>query len=139
MKIAFLSSIYPAHGEKIYRENPSLNNKPSDEQLDYIRWHALSSYSRWNEYLTKRGFNILEFHHNLPKVELKWAVENKFYPTKENEIFQIGIEKIKRFNPDIIYCSSPLSYLKSNFLRELIYLLPRKPKLVAWYGASCVG
>ena len=137
MKIAFLSSIYPEHAERIYRENPSLKNKSSDEQMDFIRWHALSSYTRWNEYLTKRGFNVLEFHHNLLHVELKWAVENQFCPAKENEIFQIGIEKIKRFKPDIIFCSSPLYYTQSNFLRELITLLPKKPKLIAWYGANC--
>jgi hypothetical protein len=105
--------------------------------MEFIRWHALSSYTRWNEYLAKQGFEVLEFHHNLPNVELKWAEENQFCPKKENEIFQIGIEKIKRFNPDIIYCSSPLFYLKSHFLRELINLLPKKPKLVAWYGANC--
>jgi hypothetical protein len=137
VRIAFLSSIYPAHAEKIYRENPSLKNNSSEEQMEFIRWHALSSYTRWNEYLTKRGFNVLEFHHNLPHVELKWAEENQFCPAKENEIFQIGIEKIKRFNPDLIYCSSPLFYQKSHFLRELMTLLPQKPKLVAWYGANC--
>ena len=105
--------------------------------MEFIRWHALSSFTRWNEYLTKRGFNVLEFHHNLPHVELKWAEENQFCPKKENEIFQIGLEKIKRFNPDLIYCSSPLYYMQSNFLRELITPLPKKPKLIAWYGANC--
>ena len=55
MKIAFLTSIYPAHAEKIYRENPSLKNKSSAEQGDFIRWHALSSYIRWNELLEERG------------------------------------------------------------------------------------
>jgi spore maturation protein CgeB len=137
MRIAFLSSIYPAHAEKIYRENPSLKNKPSDEQMDVIRWHALSSYTKWNEYLTERGFNVLEFHHNLPHVELKWAEENQFCHKKENEVFQIGIEKIKRFKPDILYCSSPLFYTRSNFLKELIDCLPQRPQLVSWYGANC--
>ena len=137
MRIAFLSSIYPAHGEKIYRENPSLKNKSSDEQIEFIRWHALSSYTRWNEYLTKRGFNVLEFHHNLPHVELQWAKENQFCPKKENEILQIGVEKIKRFNPDIIFCSSANFYINSNFITELISVLPQRPKLVSWYGANC--
>ena len=105
--------------------------------MDVIRWHALSSYTRWNEYLTERGFNVLEFHHNLPHVELKWAEENQFCPKKENEVFQIGIEKIKRFNPDILYCSSPLFYTRSKFLKELIDCLPKKPQLVCWYGANC--
>lgn len=137
MKIAFLRSIYPAHSDEIYREYPTLKYKSSDEQMDFIRWHALSSYTRWNEYLIKRGFNVLEFHHNLPHVELKWAEENQFCPAKENEIFQIGIEKIKRFKPDILYCSSPLFYMRSNFLKELIGCLPKRPQLVSWYGANC--
>ena len=105
--------------------------------MKYIRWHALSSYTRWNEYLIKKGYEVIEFHHNLPYVELKWADENQFYPMKDNEIFQIGLEKIKRFKPDILYCSSPLFYSRSNFLNKLINILPKKPKLVAWYGANC--
>jgi spore maturation protein CgeB len=137
LKIAFLSSIYPAHAEKIYRENPSLRNKTTNEQMEFILWHALSSYTRWNEYLGKQGFEVLYFVHNLSYVELKWADENQFCPKKENKIFQIGIEKIKRFNPDIIYCDCPLFYLHSNFLNELIYNLAKRPKLVAWYGANC--
>jgi len=136
VRIAFLSSIYPAHAAKIYQENPSLKNKSSDEQMEFIRWHALSSYTRWNEYLAKQGFEVLEFHHSLHHVELKWAEENEFYPTKENEIFKIGLEKIKRFKPDIIFCTSPLFYTQSNFLNELINLLPEKTKLIAWYGAN---
>ena len=105
--------------------------------MEFIRWHALSSYTRWNEYLATKGFEVLYFVHSLPKAELKWAEENDFCPTKENEIFQIGFEKIKRFNPDLIYCSSPLHYTQSNFISELITLLPKKPKLIAWYGANC--
>ena len=105
--------------------------------MEFIRWHALSSYTRWNEFLATKGFEVLYFVHSLPKAELKWAEENDFCPTKENEIFQIGFEKIKRFNPDLIYCSSPLHYTQSNFISELITLLPKKPKLIAWYGANC--
>ena len=137
MKVAFLSSIYPKHADLIYRENPSLKYRPSNEQMDFIRWHALSSYVKWNNYLQSKSCEIVQFHHNLPYVELKWAEENQFCPKKDNEIFQIGIEKIKRFKPDILYCSSPLFYTRSNFLNILINHLPKKPKLVAWYGANC--
>ena len=137
MRIAFLASLYPAHAEKIYRDNPNLKNKSSDEQMKFIRWHALSSYTRWKEYLTKKDFSVIEFHHNLPHVEMKWAVENQFCPTKENEILKIGLEKIKRFKPDILYCFSPFFYARNNFLNELTNLLPKKPKLVSWYGANC--
>jgi len=137
LRIAFLSSIYPAHAEKIYRENPSLKNKSSEEQMEFIRWHALSSYTRWNEYLTKRGFNVLEFHHNLPHLELKWAEENQIETTESEDVLNIGLEKVKRFKPDILYCTSPAYYIKSNFLKELINILPKRPKIIAWYGADC--
>jgi spore maturation protein CgeB len=137
LKIAFLTSIYPAHAEKIYRDNPSLKNKSSDEQMEFIRWHALSSYVRWTELLEERGFKITGFNHNLPEVALAWAKENQFEHKSNDNIHEIGLEKINRFKPDFIFSFSPQTYLKNNFLHELIGSLSKKPKLIAWYGANC--
>ncbi|MDA7823238.1 glycosyltransferase [Opitutales bacterium] len=137
MRIAFLSSIYPAHAEKIYRENPSLKKKSSEEQMEFIRWHALSSFVRWFELLEQMGFATCVFNHNLPEVALAWARENKFKPKSCDSIIEIGLEKIKRFKPDVIFAFAPLTYLKNNFLDELISSLSKRPKVIAWYGANC--
>ena len=137
MKIAFLSSIYPAHAEKIYRDNPKLKDKSSDEQMEFIRWHALSSYVRWTELLEEKGFQICGFNYNLPDVSLAWAKENKFTPKSNNSIFEIGLKKIKKFKPDIIFTFAPLNYKSNGFIGELICSLSKKPKLMAWYGANC--
>ncbi len=137
MKIAILSSIYPQHAQDIYRENPLLHQRTSDEQMEYIRWHALSSYTRWNELLTKLKFKVIEFVHNLPTVEKKWAKENQIDTTETEDVLNIGLEKVKRFEPDILYCTSPVCYIKSSFLKELISILPKRPKIIAWYGADC--
>ena len=104
--------------------------------MEFIRWHALSSYVRWFELLEQKGFAICTFNHNLPEVALAWAKENKFEPKSSNLLHAIGIEKIKRFQPDVIFCRSPHSYLKNNFLDELVSSLNKKPKLIAWYGAA---
>ena len=89
MKIAFLTSIYPAHAEKIYRENPSLKYKSSDEQMEFIRWHGLSCYVRWPELLESKGFVINKFNNNLPEVALAWARENKVKPKTSDTIHEI--------------------------------------------------
>jgi len=137
VKIAFLTSIYPAHAEEIYRQNPSLKNKSSADQGEFIRWHALSSYVRWFDLLEKKGFQVSGFNHNLPEVALAWARENKFEPKSIDNIREIGLEKIKRFQPDVIFAFAPLTYLNNNFLHELINALSKKPRLIAWYGANC--
>ncbi|MDA0723317.1 MAG: hypothetical protein O3B25_03515, partial [Verrucomicrobia bacterium] len=69
MKIAFLTSIYPKHAEEIYEQNTELSKNSSEEQMEYIRWHALSSYVRWFELLEQRGFKTCIFNCCLPKVE----------------------------------------------------------------------
>lgn len=137
MKIAFLGSIYPKHADLIYRENPSLKYRPSNEQMDCIRWHALSSYVKWNDYLESKGCEIVQFHHNLNFVEMEWAKENNFSSSRTNCVLEVGLKKIKKFNPDVLYCSSPSFYIQNGFLQELVHSLPQKPKLVAWYGANC--
>ncbi len=137
MRIAFLTSIYPAHAQKIYKENPTLKNQTSEQQIEYIRWHALSSYVRWFELLEEKGFETCSFNHNLPEVALAWSRENKFKPKSGHLIHEIGLEKIKRFKPDIIFSFAPLTYFKSDFLKEIISSLNERPKLFAWYGANC--
>jgi spore maturation protein CgeB len=136
LKIAFLTSIYPAHAEKIYRDNPSLKDKSSDEQAEFIRWHALSSYVRWFELLEDEGFELSGFNHNLTAVSLSWAKENRFQTKTSNPIMEIGKEKIIRFKPDIIFCFAPPSYLSNNYLHEIVASLEKKPKLITWYGAN---
>jgi hypothetical protein len=137
LKVAFLSSIYPAHAEKIYRENPHLKNKSSDEQMEFIRWNALSAYSRWMPLLQSKGCEVIQFHHNLENVERAWAKQNLIHSDLEDSILKIGLEKIKRFKPDIIFCTSPLKYIKVQFIDNLLDLLETNPKLIAWYGANC--
>ena len=105
--------------------------------MEFIRWHALSSYTRWFELLEQNGFATCVFNHNLPEVALAWARENKFKPKSCDSIIEIGLEKIKRFKPDVIFAFAPLTYLKNNFLDELVSSLNKKPKLIAWFGANC--
>ena len=105
--------------------------------MEFIRWHALSSYVRWTELLEEKGFQICGFNHNLPEVSLAWAKENKFTPKSNSSIFVIGLEKIKKFKPDIIFTFAPLDYKSNGFIGELICSLSKKPKLIAWYGANC--
>ena len=137
MKIAFLSSIYPKHAQLIYRENPTLRNKSSEEQMEFIRWHALSSYVNWIGYLKDKNCKVLQFHYNLGYLEAQWAKENNLFYSGKNRILKIGLEKLKKFQPDLIYCSSPDYYVSCGFLNELLDSLSRKPKLIAWYGANC--
>lgn len=105
--------------------------------MEFIRWHALSSYVRWFELFEERGFQVCIFNKCLPEIELAWSRENKYDPKTNNSIIEIGLEKLKRFKPDIIFTFSPLLYTQSNFLIQLLSILRRKPKLLSWYGANC--
>lgn len=137
MRIAFLTSIYPKHAEIIYKQNPSLRQKTSDEQMDFIRWHALSAYVRWIPLLEAKGCKVIEFHHNLENVETAWAKENHLQSGPKHSIVEIGLEKVKRFKPDIVICTSPVAYINNRFIKDLLSVLKKRPKLVAWYGADC--
>jgi spore maturation protein CgeB len=136
VKIAFLTSIYPKHAEEIYEQNPELNRQSSDEQMKFIRWHALSSYVRWYEMLEEKGVRCIEFVDNLPQVAFKWAKENHFIPKGQNPIMEIGCEMICGFKPDILFTFSPRRFFDNAFINNLLNNLTQKPKLVAWYGAN---
>jgi spore maturation protein CgeB len=137
LRIAFLTSIYTKHADIIYALNPSLHKKNSDEQMEFIRWHALSSLVRWIPLLEAKGCKVIEFHHNLENVETAWAKENHFQTDLKSSVIEIGLEKIKRFKPDIIFCISPVAYTNNQFIKSLLSEVKKCVKLVAWYGADC--
>ena len=45
--------------------------------MEFIRWHALSSYVRWYEYIERKEIKCLEFINYLPEISLKLAEENR--------------------------------------------------------------
>ncbi|MAL85809.1 MAG: hypothetical protein CMI23_05585 [Opitutae bacterium] len=136
MRIAFLTSIYPKHAEEIYKQNPKLSKQTSDEQMEFIRWHALSSYVRWFELLEKLGFKTCQFNRNVPEISYAWARENHFNPSSNDPVLEIGKEKIRRFQPNIIFCFAPTLYVGNRFLDEVSGEIKPKVKLIAWYGAN---
>jgi len=136
MKIAFLTSIYPNHANLIYQQYPRLANKSSTEQEEFVRWHALSSYVRWFELLATNGFETCAFNQNLPEINLSWAKENHYSPKTNEPILEIGKEKIRRFDPDLIFCFSPITYIKNGSMKTLAETCSKPPKTIAWYGAD---
>ena len=136
MKIAFLTSIYPKHASLIYQQHPRLGNKSSTEQEEFVRWHALSSFVRWFELLEKQGFETCGFNLNLPEINLSWAKENHYSPKTNEPILEIGKEKIRRFDPDLIFCFSPITYIKNGSMKTLAETCSKPPKTIAWYGAN---
>ena len=105
--------------------------------MEFIRWHALSAYVRWIPLLETKGCKVIEFIHNLENVETAWAKENHIQTEPKHSIVEIGFEKIKRFEPDIIFCTSPVVYINNRLIKGLLSVLKKRPKLVAWYGADC--
>jgi spore maturation protein CgeB len=85
----------------------------------------------------EKGLSICNFNIGLTHINLKWATENQYIPSTKNSIVEIGVEKITRFKPDIIFCLSPVTYIANGFIERTISALKKKPKLVAWYGANC--
>lgn len=120
----------------MYAQNPNLQNKSSDDQMEFIRWHALSSYVRWIKLLKKRDMQCIEFLLNIPELSYAWSKENDFSTKTKNPTLEVGHERILRFKPDIVFCFDPINYFKNNFLNELMNSFRRKPKLIAWYGAN---
>lgn len=104
--------------------------------MEYIRWHALSSYVKWYQYIEKRDIKCLEFINNVPEIALKWAKENNYLPKFKGDIMEIGHEMIKRFKPDIIFVFAPKVFIKNKFLYNLVNSFNKRPKLLAWYGAN---
>jgi spore maturation protein CgeB len=136
IKVAFLTSIYPTHVQLIYKQHPDLANKSSTEQEEFVNWHALSSFVRWFKLLKANGYETCAFNKSLQEINLSWAKENHYSPNTNKPILEIGKERIRRFDPDIIFCFAPITYIKNGWMKALAEACSKPLKTIAWYGAN---
>jgi spore maturation protein CgeB len=119
MKILFIGSYYQRYLDCLHKKNPHLSSLSYQEQLDYM----LSDYTGWHlslvNQLENMGCEIRIITVNVMSVQKAWAVENNFIFESEKWDYEISIEQIKQFNPDIIWIVGSSRYHDKEYLKEL--------------------
>jgi spore maturation protein CgeB len=110
MKILLFWCFYQKYIDQLYRSNPHLENLTYDEQLDFI----LSDYFGWPPALVKRlvekNCKVEILIVNLLPLQRAWAQENSYTFHEQTWQYDIPVEQVKSFRPDVIWIGSMFQY-----------------------------
>ena len=135
MRIAFLSSFYQKHCHQIYAKYKKLYKKSYTEQEKIIENETICSMGQWPYYFEKQGWKAFMICRNNPFIQSRWCQENDFIPRSNDHEFEIVLEQVRRFKPDIIFTFGASYYFQHNRLNKLLNNTPSIKKKFSWYGA----
>jgi spore maturation protein CgeB len=129
MKIILFWSYYEYYISRLYNANSSLANLPYQEQLDYILLDCFG----WPPSLVKRvgeqdGYEVRILIVNAQQLQQAWARENGCEFDLRNWKYDIPLQQVKQFAPDVIWIGSMFNY----FGAYLDKLRARSRKIFAW-------
>jgi spore maturation protein CgeB len=129
MKIILFWSYYEYYLSRLYKANPSLTSLSYQEQLDYM----LVDYFGWPPALVKRvgeqdGYEVRILIVNARQLQQAWAKENGCEFDIRSWEYDIPLQQVKQFAPDIIWIGSMFNY----FGEYLDKLKDHSRKIFAW-------
>lgn len=128
MRILFVWSFYEVYLESFYQGSPGLGSEPYDTQYTALLNDFFGSPGSHVRNIQKLGHASKLIIHNCKPLQKKWAEENNFVFDEINWRYDIALEQIKQFNPDIVFVGLNFSYY-DGFLNELIKI---SRKVFAW-------
>lgn len=135
LKIFYINVYYPRFIKNFYKKYPTIKHASYQHQLDaiYNESYGISNFYPLN--FKKLGHTVQSVVVNAPDLQKRWAKEQKFniFSVKDAIIPHIPLirakhrnrwetdileEKIKRFQPDVIFMQN-ISYLDHQFVSHL--------------------
>jgi spore maturation protein CgeB len=129
MKIVLFFSCYQRYLDQLYRNNVDLGHLCYEDQLNFI----LKDYFGWQLALVKQlgeqdGYEVKILIINAQQLQKVWARENNCEFEESNWEYDIPLQQVKEFNPDIIWLCLIFSY----FGKYLDKLRSHSRKIFAW-------
>lgn len=128
MRILILWDVYPRYPAYFYARHPGLADQSYDQQLSAI----LNDFFYWPPYLIPEfralGHEAEIVYGNIGPLQQAWAREHHIEVGPENGQFEIVLEQIKRFRPDVLWFGGADYYL-GDFLHQV---KPYCRRIVAW-------
>lgn len=131
MRIFVAWSYFPRYLEQFYRKRPGLERRNSSDQLDAL----LADYFTWPVYvplrLRDRGHDVEVAIVNARNISERWAEENGVAFGGADSEFELLLERVRRWQPDVLYLGPMFSY----YGRRLVQLRRHCRKILTWIAA----
>jgi hypothetical protein len=127
MRLAKITTFYPAYLNEFYKRHSALQRKSFEAQNAALNHDAFAWFDVWSHALAPLGYDVLEVTANAAPLQLRWAKEQGL---RTQDLGRIAIEQVARFRPDVIWFEDSDAAL----LREIKARLPGK-LILGWTGS----
>lgn len=134
MKVAFIYTPSIHFWEYVYRKYSWLQHAEYDIQMGVLLDEPYGSHSGWQPILADRGYECATFQPGIEPLEKAWLREYGRSPRDPRKTWQIVIEQLLRFQPDIVYNSVSNQY-GAGFFRAIRSALPGLKAIVGYVGS----
>jgi len=132
MKFLQIATFYDSYLLEFYKNNKHLANTSYEEQFSSLLKDGFGASHMIAPYLVKLGYDSRLIITNCQPAQFQWATENSLSFNQEKWFYEIVINQIETFRPDILYILDPINF-DSKFIRSLTW----KPSLIlGWRAAS---
>ncbi|MZP29457.1 glycosyltransferase [Heliobacterium undosum] len=132
LKFMQIHSFYDRALSKLYVPDPRLKERPFAEQMDLIFRDGFSAAHIFAPYMERLGYASKLVIGNCLSAQTKWWRETKGTDIPDDWVYEIALQQVEAFRPDILHLSHPTTF-DSKFVRALSY----RPKLVmGWRSAT---
>src|SRR5689334_13393472 len=128
MRVFVLWPYYPKYLDSFFAARPELAQRDSASQLSEL----LADYFTWPVYVPLRmgeqGHTVEVCIANAPTIGRAWARENGFAIPESDAEFAVVLERVRRFQPDVLYMGPMFNYYGA----RLAALRPHCRRIVSW-------
>src|SRR5690242_3358752 len=122
MKFLRVAGVHYSFAKRVpYQQNPSLQSRSYQEQLQTIFSYFFNYGDSLTHALHKHGYETAEVLHDVEPLQTQWALENGCTGVSEIEIL---IAQIQKFKPDVLYLHNTYSPLISEIIHQRKQLFP---------------
>jgi hypothetical protein len=138
MRLAKISTAYPAYLERFYLKHDGLAEKTSMEQQAALDYDAFGFADFWKSALEPLGYRVTEILANAMTLQKAWAAENGVeIPSDASEstlLLDLAAVRIRRLKPEVLFLTNYAIFSKE-WIRELRERCPSIRLVLGWCGA----
>ncbi|OAI52045.1 hypothetical protein AYO46_06650 [Betaproteobacteria bacterium SCGC AG-212-J23] len=131
MKLAHLTSVYPAYAERFYAARPGLAAGSFSEQREALFYDAFAWADAWKAALQPLGYEVEELISNVAPMQRAWEQEH-LSPAPERDLDAIAVEQVRRFRPDVLW----FDHHDARLLRRIREQVPAIRLVLGWTGSA---
>lgn len=134
MRLLKLGVYHPTYLQDFYRDNPELSTQPYSAHHAGLIDDCFGSSDFWTSALSNLGYETIDIIANAELLQRRWAKENGVTFSEKDWLFEIVVEQIRDFRPDVLLIADYTTF-NADFLRHLKSNDSSIKLILGWCGA----